>query len=133
MTGAEAKLWAEIRDHRFFDAGFRRHVPIGPYVADFVCHSARLVIEVDGDQHGTEQAEAYDGRRTAYLERAGYRVVRFSNGEVFHAFEGVMHQIGAELGIFDPDRMGTPHPNPPPQGGRGRKRGPPRIDEGGSR
>jgi very-short-patch-repair endonuclease len=70
---------------------FRRQVPIGPYYADFLCFSAKLVIEVDGGQHG--EAQDYDTRRTAFLEAKGLRVIRFWNNDVLGNAEGVMTQI----------------------------------------
>ncbi len=59
-TDAERILWLELRDHRLNGAGFRRQVSIGNYIADFVCHAAKLVIELDGGQHFSEQGEQAD-------------------------------------------------------------------------
>ncbi len=122
MTEAERRVWYAVRNHRFHGFGFRRQVPIGPYVADFVCHGAKLVVELDGGQHGAEGEMERDRRRTAFLERAGYRVIRFWNTEVFTEWDGVQHRLAAALGVLDPERLDTPHPDPPPQGGRGRRR-----------
>jgi very-short-patch-repair endonuclease len=90
---------------------FRRQVHIGPYVADFCCLRARLIVEVDGDQHGYDDCIARDRNRTAYLASQGYTVLRFSNPEVMTATENVLEAIYAQLNIS------TPTPNPSPQGG----------------
>ena len=70
---------------------FRRQVPLGPYIVDFVCHEAALIIELDGSQHALNR-EA-DAARTADLERLGCRVVRFSNTELLRQTEGVLQTI----------------------------------------
>ena len=67
---------------------FRRQHVIGNYIADFVCLPARLVIEVDGDTHGNDEAELEDGKRTEEIERAGYRVIRFWNDDVLNDPDG---------------------------------------------
>jgi very-short-patch-repair endonuclease len=108
MTDAERKLWFLLRRKQLQGFRFRRQVPLGRYVADFACMSARLVIELDGGQHAERTAD--DARRTAWLESVGYRVLRFWNGEVFTNAEGVLETI--RLALLDP------LPNPPPQGGR---------------
>jgi len=86
---------------------FRRQAPIGKYVADFCCHSARLVIEVDGGQHNEETGLARDAERTAWLESQGYRVVRFWNNDVLENMDGVTDTILRVL---------HPHPSPPHKG-----------------
>ncbi len=78
-TEAEQRLWFYLRDRRLRGWKFCRQVRIGRYIADFVCRQARLIVELDGGQH-VERA-AYDARRTAALEAAGYRVLRFWNDE----------------------------------------------------
>ena len=81
-TDAERILWASLRDLKRIGFHFRRQVPFAKYVADFCCHSAKLVVELDGDQHGADAAAAYDAERTDYLSSRGYRVLRFANWEV---------------------------------------------------
>jgi very-short-patch-repair endonuclease len=112
LTEPERKLWWHLR-HRMPMNGshFRRQVPIGPYVADFCCLRARLIIEVDGNQHGYDKHIVRDRERTAYLASQGFTVLRFSNLEVRTAIEGVLEAIHAEL------TRSTPTPNPSPQGG----------------
>ena len=76
---AEARVWSILRSRRLGGLKFRRQHVIGNYVADFVCLPARLVIEIDGDTHDDPEADA---KRTADIERAGYRVTRFWNSYV---------------------------------------------------
>ena len=76
---------------------WRRQAPIGPYVVDFACHAARLVVEVDGAQHGFDAERRRDDVRTAYLEGAGYRVLRFWNHEVLRETQSVLDTIYVAL------------------------------------
>jgi very-short-patch-repair endonuclease len=98
MTEAERIIWYNVRAHRFQGACFRRQTPIGPYVVDFVCHTARLIIEVDGGQHFESVNIARDAKRDAYLKAQGYRVLRFNNHEVMTNKAGVLATIAAALG-----------------------------------
>jgi very-short-patch-repair endonuclease len=112
MTEPEKRLWWHLR-HRLPVARshFRRQVAIGPYIVDFCCFSARLVVEVDGGQHGFDDAIAHDARRTAYLQTHGFRVLRFWNHEVMRGIDIVLETIFAALSTT------TPTPDPSPQGG----------------
>jgi len=92
-TDAERILWAALREFKKADLHFRRQAPIGHYVADFACHRAKLVVELDGDQHGEDRNEAYDGERSAYLNSRGYRVIRFANWEVLRERQRVLDYI----------------------------------------
>src|ERR1700679_1810836 len=76
-TEMERKRWAVLRRKQLSGVRFRRQQSIGPYIADFFCSSAKLVIELDGDQHGLERQRAHDAARTAWLEARRYRVLRF--------------------------------------------------------
>lgn len=89
-TDAEKRMWGALRE-KIPGAKFRRQVPIGPYYADFLSFSAKLVIEIDGGQHG--EAQDYDARRTAFIEAQGYRVIRFWNNDVLENIEGVIAVI----------------------------------------
>ena len=93
MTDCERKLWHALRAKRFAPVRLRRQQPIGPFIADFYCAAAKLVIELDGSQHGSEAALSYDAERTGWLEARGYRVLRFSNFDVVENMEGVMERI----------------------------------------
>jgi very-short-patch-repair endonuclease len=87
MTDAERKSWYAPRDRRFSGLKFRRQVPIGHYIVDFVCFEHRLVIEVDGGQHADS---LHDQRRDRWLAANNFRVLRFWNNEVLTNLEGVM-------------------------------------------
>jgi very-short-patch-repair endonuclease len=101
ITNAERKLWYALRDRRFAGYKFRRQVPIGPYIADFVCYSARLVVEVDGGQHADSPRDA---RRDRWFGQNGFRVLRFWNNDVLKNLEGVWTVILETL------QQPTPHP-----------------------
>lgn len=105
QTDVERRLWLALRGRRFLGAKFRRQQPIGEYIVDFVSFAARLVIELDGGQHGSEEGLTYDAARTAALTRDGFRVIRFPNHEVNQNFDGVLEAISHGLGAD-----GTPHP-----------------------
>jgi len=83
------------------------------YILDFVCHSVKLVIELDGSQHGDPEAEAYDARSTAFLQSQGYRVLRFWNGEVLHNRETVIANI---LRSLKPPTRNATHSDLPTRG-----------------
>ena len=101
LTDAERALWQVLRNRQVSGYRFRRQAPIGPYVVDFVCFEIRLVIEVDGGQH-IERAD-YDEGRTAWLEGAGFRVIRFWNNEVLLEREcGEGCDISCGSGDFTP-------------------------------
>ncbi|MGN6308340.1 MAG: endonuclease domain-containing protein [Xanthobacteraceae bacterium] len=97
LPDAERALWSMLRGHRLNDLGFRRQFPIGPFIADFVCHTAHLVIEIDGGQHFSDAGELRDARRTAYIESQGFRVLRFSNHDVLANRSGVLKTIAAAV------------------------------------
>jgi|SRR2546426_679308 very-short-patch-repair endonuclease len=95
MTDAEVRLWIRLRGAQVEGYRFRRQVAIGPYIVDFVCMRARLVIEVDGGQHSERTAQ--DSFRTAWLKSRGFRVLRFWNTDVLGNTEGVLEDIRAAL------------------------------------
>jgi very-short-patch-repair endonuclease len=105
MTDCERRLWHRLR-HRELGFKFRRQMPIAGYIADFACPAARIVIELDGGQHGSDEAERRDLTRTAEIERRGFRVLRFWNHEVIEQLDEVIETIWSEIY--------GPHPNPPP-------------------
>jgi very-short-patch-repair endonuclease len=93
MTDAERLLWSRLR-RRFQDLRFRRQAPLGPFVVDFVCWGARLVIEVDGGQH---LECASDQARDRWMAENGFRVLRFWNHEVLGNVDGVLERIVEEV------------------------------------
>ena len=96
-TYAEIKLWRHLRQVPMLGSHFRRQVPVGPYVADFACMASKLLIEVDGEQHGEDQNVARDDARTRWLNAEGYRVIRFWNNEILNNIDGVMEVIYAAV------------------------------------
>ena len=97
-TQAERKLWRELRELNRRDFHFRQQAPVGPYIADFVDHTAKLVIELDGGQHGEDANIAKDAARTKWLSTNGYRVLRFWNADVLNNMSGVMTAVMIALG-----------------------------------
>ncbi|HZP19339.1 MAG TPA: endonuclease domain-containing protein [Bauldia sp.] len=93
QTSCERMLWQALRGNRFEDMHFRRQTPMGAYIVDFVSHAAKLVVELDGEQHGLPHDQMNDRVRDAWLARRGYRVLRFWNSEVKQHIEGVLAAI----------------------------------------
>lgn len=90
-------MWLLLGVFRTSGYHFRKQVPIGPYFADMACHHAKIIIEVDGDTHGTDAGIAHDARRDAFLERQGYTLLRFGNAEVLKNPDGVFQMISGAL------------------------------------
>jgi len=111
MPAPEAMLWNALRELKALGLHFRRQVQLGPYYADFACHGHKLVIEVDGDTHGTDAAALYDVRRDAFMSGQGYRVLRFTNVDVMSNLDGVMERVVSVLDL--------PPPSFPPHEGEG--------------
>lgn len=111
-TRAGNTLWESFRREALDQWRFRRQVPIRGYIADFVCLKARLIIELDGGQHGESETETYDTVRTAALEAEGFRVIRFWNNQVFENIEGVLDTILIAL-------EAAPPPKSSPRAGEG--------------
>ncbi len=98
---AERILWSRLKNSSLRGVKFVRSQPIGPYFADFACRSAKLVVEIDGATHSSEEEIASDKRRTAFLGAQGYRVIRFSNEQVYENVGAIVEEIArvlAELG-----------------------------------
>ncbi len=101
-TKPEQLLWTALRNRRLAGLKFRRQHSIGPWIADFVCLDKQLVIEIDGGYH--DKVQDKDADRQRYLEKQGYRVLRFRNEEVLSNLEGVVIAIRRFLGLPDEDR-----------------------------
>jgi very-short-patch-repair endonuclease len=113
QTEAEAKLWFHLRNRTFRGLKFRRQVPRGSYVADFLCDEAMLIIEVDGSHHAKTTKD--DEQRRRFLESLGYKVIRFWNPDVMRNTAGVLDAIHSEASA----RKQTPSSGlrpPSPQG-----------------
>ncbi len=113
LTEVEKKLWYWLRRQNLHGTRFRRQAPMGRYIVDFACYEPRLIIELDGGQHSEQTV--YDAKRDDWLRSQGFEVLRFWNNEVNENLEGVIQVIMERLSMLHP----PPHPNPPPQGGRG--------------
>lgn len=93
MTSAEGILWSRVRRHAILGRLIRRQHPIGPYIADFACVSACLVVEVDGATHSTGTEIARDRRRDAYMAKQGWRILRITNEDVYRNLDAVLETI----------------------------------------
>jgi very-short-patch-repair endonuclease len=105
MTDVEQMLWRVLRNRQLGKMKWRRQATVGPYIADFLCAEAMLIVELDGGQHSPER----DAPRTAALEAAGYAVLRFWNSDVIESFDGVCVTI-----LEAAKRRRRPSPNPLP-------------------
>ena len=92
-TDAENLLWQRLRAKRFMALKFRRQHEIKPYIVDFYCHEIGLVVELDGSQHGTDEAIEYDAERTKFLEALGLTVVRYWNHDVLGQMDVVLEDL----------------------------------------
>ena len=91
LTEAEQRLWQKLKRRQLAGRKFRRQQPIGLFIADFVCFECRVIVEVDGGQHGDQVH--YDMHRTRWFETQGYRVLRFWNNEVLAHTDAVAQAI----------------------------------------
>jgi len=92
MTECEIILWSHIRNN-LLGVRFRRQYGIGSYIADFYCPSLKLVIELDGSQHFTEEGLEYDKIREDFMKSLGIKTLRFNNNDVWNNIEGVLEEI----------------------------------------
>ena len=111
MTRAETLLWRYLKAHHVDDLGFRRQVPIRNYVADFACHSAKLIVELDGETHDFDARQRHDGQRDVWFKTQGYTVLRFSNEDVLRNLEGVVATIRDTCArtLASPPSLSLPH------------------------
>lgn len=110
MTPAENRIWYYLRNRRLNGYKFVREYAIGIYIADFVCRQQKVIVEIDGGQHG--DAVDYDNERTKFLESCGYKVLRFWNDEVFTNINEVLNAILMELEVVGDSRPSPPAPLP---------------------
>ncbi len=108
MTDGEHRLWYHLRKRQLNGYKFRRQYPVGPFITDFACLDAGLIVEVDGGQHGDQRAK--DEARTRFLEGRGFKVLRFWNNDVLQQTEVCLEAIASAL---------SPHPGPRPRAGEG--------------
>ena len=100
MTDAEKAVWRMLRSRQIDGHRFHRQVSLGRYIADFVCHEARLIVEIDGGQH--DPSAPQESERSRFLEGQGYRILRFSNNDALENIEGVCETIAADLARHHP-------------------------------
>ena len=93
MPPAEVILWSKMKGRQLSGFRFRRQHPVGSYFLDFYCPEIKLCIELDGDQHGQEQALIRDRDRTSFLEDKNITVLRFWNNEIYDNVDGVLEAI----------------------------------------
>ncbi|MFI4975754.1 MAG: endonuclease domain-containing protein [Caulobacterales bacterium] len=110
QTQGEGRLWGELRGHRLGGWKWRRQAPIGPFIVDFYCPAARLVVELDGSQH--QDNAPYDGRRTRFLEGQGLRVLRFASEGVW---QGRLDHICRTI-LAACEKSPSPNLSPPRRG-----------------
>ncbi len=115
MTEAEHKLWNHLRRKQLSGYHFRRQHPVGPFIVDFICLESKLVIEVDGSQHGNQ---SIDSERDDMLKEFGVRVLRFWNNDVVQRIDDVLNEI---LNALTPNSPHPPCGYLPPQAGEGVK------------
>jgi len=96
-TPHERTLWRALKELPINGSHFRRQAPIGPYIVDFFCPAKRLIIELDGGHHNDDATAKHDRERQLWLEREGYRVVRFWNSEITSDLTAVLGRIYVEL------------------------------------
>lgn len=101
MTPAEKKLWAVLRGHRLDGIAFRRQMPIAGYIVDFAAPSHKLIVELDGSQHGDAEGLRVDRLRDARLSALGWTVLRFWNADVFDELDGVCRKVSDACGTGD--------------------------------
>jgi very-short-patch-repair endonuclease len=112
MTRAVTLLWRHLKANRMDGVGIRRQSPIGNYIADFVCFSSKLIIELDGESHDFEECQKRDESRDAFFAAEGFQVQRFTNDQVMTNLEGVVEAIrqAASAGARgSPPSLALPH------------------------
>jgi very-short-patch-repair endonuclease len=106
MTDAERRLWHYLRQRQLNGFHFRKQCPVGPYIADFACLQAKLIIELDGGQHADS---ARDAARDCWFTAHGYRTLRFWNNDVLQNTDGVVLNITAALGQLETNPNAQAH------------------------
>ena len=112
MTRAETLLWRYLKANRIDGLGFRRQVPFRNYIADFVCMSAKIIVELDGESHDFEERQKADQSRDAFFASEGFQVLRFTNEQLMSNLEGVVEvirQTAASRASGSPPSPTLPH------------------------
>ena len=98
QTPWEKKFWMHLKGSKFYDLKFKRQVVVGPYIYDFSCFEKKLIIELDGSQHKEPEGKIKDREKQEFVEKLGYKVLRFNNSDVQNNIEGVLEVI--RLGVL---------------------------------
>jgi len=106
MTDTERHIWARLRMKQLNGYQFYRQKPVGDYIVDFYCPRAKLVIEVDGGQHFSDEMTEYDRIRDEYMSSLGLRVLRFTNTDVLTNIESVLESIRGKIPLSPPFSKG---------------------------
>ena len=101
QTDAEIRPWRHLRNRGLDGHKFRRQIPLGPYIVDFLCFEAKLIVEADGGQHADNES---DKERDAYFEERGYRVLRIWNADILKNIEGVLTIVSQAIEEQSDDR-----------------------------
>ena len=101
-TPAEKVFWAMVSAKQFHNLKFRRQHSFGFYIVDFYCAGLKLIVEIDGDSHFTDQGIDYDKARTEYIESKGYRIIRYDNSEILNNLDGVFADLTFKLALDPP-------------------------------
>lgn len=96
---AEKYLWSKLKNRKFFGFKFRKQVPIGSYVVDFLCVAKKIVIEIDGDSHYMEGRQEKEQDRDAYLKQCGWNVIHVGHREALFNNDAVLERIRLAFGI----------------------------------
>ncbi|MGE0501354.1 MAG: endonuclease domain-containing protein [Rhizobiaceae bacterium] len=105
LTEAELKLWNELRAHRLMGLSFRRQMPIAGFIVDFACPDKKIIVEIDGSQHGDEIAAMADASRSHRLEQLGWTVLRFWNDDILRDLDNVCQHIVTVSGLTQADAV----------------------------
>lgn len=97
QTPGEQGLWRKLRAKRFHGLKFRRQIPIGIYIVDFICFEKKLIVEVDGDSHFQPGAQERDAKREEYLRSLGFTIFRCGNRDAVEVPESVLDRLSAML------------------------------------
>ncbi len=108
MTLPELILWKRLKNKKLFNIKFRRQHPINIFIVDFYCHEYKLVIEIDGEIHNSDENREYDEGRTYELERYGLKVIRFTNEQVTFKIDSVIKQIQKVISDLGPLQGAVP-------------------------
>lgn len=115
MSPVEARMWDYLRTLKAEGFHFRRQAPLGRYYADFACHHAKLVIEIDGDTHFTRSGIDHDLERDRFIRAEGYRTIRFTNTDVLKNMDGVVTHLLSRLAEMPLRPGAAPNNDQPPE------------------